>query len=89
MQIYLTKTRWLVLSLMQNGLHPRPVSVEQLQQCLDLSARDAGLTLSGLELHGVLARVGSEYRVTRKGAELLVAMRTGTINDVTLEVDDD
>lgn len=90
MKIYLTKTRWNALALTDDGgVHPRPLSVELLTGELGLATRDAIVTLSGLIKHGVLTRVGAEYRCTRKGAELVQRMRVGTIDDVTLEVDDD
>lgn len=89
MKIYLTKTRWNALTLANNGDHPRPLSVELLTKELGLATRDAEVTLNGLVKHGVLVRVGGEFRCTRVGAKLLQRMRTGTINDVTLEVDGD
>lgn len=90
MKIYLTKTRWTVLRLAdRGGTHPRPLSVDVLTDELNLATRDALVTLNGMVKHGILVCVGGEYRFTRCGAELLTRTRTGTINDVTLEIDDE
>lgn len=86
MKIYLTRTRWNALKLADVGAHPRPLTVDLLKKELGLSSRDAGNTLGKMVAHGILTQVQSEYRFTRKGAELIQRMRTGTINDVTLEI---
>lgn len=86
MKIYLTRTRWNALKLADVGPHPRPLTVDILKKELGLSSRDAGHTLGKMVMHGILTRVQDEYRFTRKGAELVQRMRTGTINDVTLEI---
>lgn len=86
MKIYLTRTRWNALKLADTGTHPRPLTVEILKTELGLSSRDAGNTLDKMVVHGLMTRVRDEYRFTRKGADLVQRVRTGTINDVTLEI---
>lgn len=86
MKIYLTRTRWNALKLADVGPHPRPLTVDILKTELNLSSRDADNTLGKMVAHGLLTQVQGEYRFTRKGAELIQRMRTGTINDVTLEI---
>ena len=88
MKIYLTRTRWNALTLADAGAHPRPLTVDILTNELGLSTRDATATLNGMAHHGIVVCVGGEYRFTRVGAELVQRVRTGTINDVTLEIDD-
>jgi predicted transcriptional regulator len=85
---FLTKTRWNILRLMrvEGERHPRPVSLELVQQELELTQRDASVSLNGMIVHGILVRVGSEYRVTKLGARLLVDTDTMSINEVTFEL---
>jgi hypothetical protein len=82
---YLTKTRWNIMRLMrvEGQTHPRPVSVELLQQELGLTQRDASVSLNGMTVHGILVRVGAEYCVTQLGARLLRDTDTMSINEVT------
>lgn len=87
MKIFLTRTRWDALTLADVGEHLRPLTVDILTSELGLSSRDAGTTLAGMVQHCILARVGDEFRCTRVGVELIRRMRTGTINDVWLEID--
>lgn len=86
MQIYLTRTRWNALKLADVGEHPRPLTIDILKTELGLSSRDAGHTLDKMVEHRIVVRIRDEYRFTRRGAELIQRMRTGTINDVTLEI---
>lgn len=88
MKAYLTKTRWNIVRLMrvEGTTHPRALTIDLIQRELNLSQRDAGVTLAGMVSHGLLARVGDEYRATRSGVEVLVATDTQDINQVTFEI---
>ena len=91
MQVYLTRRRWDALRLMRvaGRSHPRPRVLVLVQGRLRLIEREAKLLLDGMVGHGILVRVGAEYRVTRLGADLLLETDTKTINDVTFELEED
>lgn len=88
MKAYLTKTRWNIIRLLrvEGQRHPRALSIDIVQQELNLSQRDASVTLNGMVVHGLLARVGEEYRVTLSGARVLTETDTRTINEVMFDL---
>lgn len=88
MQVYLTKTRWKLMRAMRvdGRTHPRPLTLDIAQRYASLTQGDAQHALNGMVAHGLLVRVGDEYRPTRKGVEVLTATDTGTINDVTFDL---
>jgi RIO-like serine/threonine protein kinase len=90
MKVYLTKTRWNVLRLLdaKDQTHPRVATVEMLQNELQLNQREAKNALLSMVQHKLMVRVMHEYRLTRVGVDLLVATRTKTINEVTFEIAD-
>jgi len=91
MKVYLTQRRWDTLRLMrvEGRTHPRPVDLVLVQGRLNIREREAKLLLDGMVNHGILARVGTEYRVTQLGDRLVRDTDTLTINDVTFEIKGD
>lgn len=88
MQVYLTQRRWDALRLMRvaGRTHPRPLDLILVQGRLRINEREAKLLLDRMAQHGILAKVGTEYRATQLGARLLRDTDTMTINDVTFEL---
>lgn len=89
MKVYLTQRRWDALRLMRvSGTpHPRPLDLILVRVRLDVNEREAVKLLDGMVRHGILVKVGIEYRPTQLGARLLADTDTLTINDVTFEIE--
>lgn len=90
MKTYLTKTRWTIFHLLGAGsAHPAPLTRDAVVDALGMSTHNAVVALDGMVSHKLFVCVSGEYRLTRKGGDVLAQVRAGkSVNEITFDVEE-